>query len=112
MKFWFSSIVLLGMLLMYIPKTLIHECSESHSHEHALSKHSDHSSKDQNTPIFEEEQCQICALQLDVLDLPSASFVENQLNLFTKVNSLLNDAPLTESLNSLNSRGPPVFITL
>ena len=112
MKIICSYSVLLGMLLMYIPKTLVHECQNKHSHKHICNEHSNHSSNDSNSSVFEEEECQICTIQFDVLDLPSNSFVENQLQISCRVNSIINDAPFTENLNSLNTRGPPVFITL
>ena len=112
MKIICSYSVLLGMLLMYIPRTLVHKCHHNHSHEKILNEHSNESSKNHNSLIFEDEECQICSLQFDVLDLPSNSFVENQLQISYRVNSIINDAPFTENLNSLNTRGPPVFITL
>lgn len=100
------------MFLMFIPRTLVHECHHGHSHEQISNEHSDESSTNPNSLIFEEEECQICSLQFDVLDLPSNSFVENQFQISYRVNSIINDDPFTENLNSLNSRGPPVFITL
>ena len=108
------------MFLMFIPRTLVHECKHSNSPENLSCEYSDHSSctssnessKNLNSSIFEEEECQICSLQFDVLDLPSNSFVENQLQISYRVNSIINDDPFTENLNSLNTRGPPVFITL
>ena len=112
MKIIYSYSVLLGMLLMYIPKTLVHECHHNHSQKHICNQHSDHSSKDSNSSVFEEEECQICSLQFDVLDLPSNSFVENQFQISTRVNSVINDSPHIENLNSLNTRGPPIFIAL
>ena len=115
-----SYLVLLGMFLMFIPRTLVHECKHGNSLEHLSCEYSDQSScesscessKNHNSPIFEEEECQICSLQFDVLDLPSNSFVENQLQISYRVNSIIHDAPITQNLNSLNTRGPPVFITL
>ena len=124
MKIICSYSVLLGMLLMYIPRTLVHKCKHSNSLEYLSCEYSDQSScessckssdepsKNLNSPIFEEEECKICSLQFDVLDLPSNSFVENQLQISYRVNSVIDDAPFTENLNSLNTRGPPVFITL
>ena len=112
MKLICSYLVLLGMFLIYIPRSLVHECHHNHSHKHICNQHSDHSLKDSNSSVFLEEECQICSLQFDVLDLPSNSSIENQLQISYSVNSIINDDPFTENLNSLNTRGPPVFITL
>ena len=110
MKLICSYLVLLGMFLMYIPRTLVHECHHNHSHKHICNQHSNHSSKDSKSPIFEEEECQICSLQFDVLDLPSNSFFESQFQISSRVNSVINDSPFKENLNLLNTRGPPMFI--
>ncbi len=111
MKIICSYTVLLGMLLMYIPKTFVHEC-KNHSHKQICNEHSNHSSKDSNSLVFEQEECQICSLEFDVLDLPSDSFIENQLQRSSRSKSVINDPPFTVNLNSLNSRGPPIFIAL
>ena len=92
------------MVLMYIPRTLIHECHHDHIQEHFLDEHS---SKDLNSPLFEEQECDFCAFDFDILDLPGSSFVPYKIQISSKLNSALNDNPFTEILNSLNSRGPP-----
>ena len=98
----FVYMVLLGMIMIHVPKTVFHECD----HQEEMHAHDDHSS-DHDLPSFDADDCDICSYTFHALDLPDYNLVDlPEYQMYSGISTQL----LLGSCNELytpDSRGPP-----
>ena len=100
-------LVLLGMILIHVPKSFLHECT----HEHEMHTQ-DHHSSDHDLPSFSAEDCNLCAYSFHALDLPEYKLVTvPDFQISSGISSQINSASYTE-LSTPGSRGPPNSLRL
>lgn len=102
-----SYLVLLGMILIHVPKSFLHECD----HSHEMHAQDDHSS-DNDLPSFSAEDCDLCLYSFHALDLPEYKLVNVPiLQPSSGIISQINSESYTE-LSTPDSRGPPYSLQL
>jgi hypothetical protein len=108
MKQFLVFTVLFGMVLIHIPRSYIHECSQVLNEGH---DHDDHSS-DNDLPSFSAEDCDLCMYSFHALDLPDYKLVTvPNFQISNGISSQIISASYTE-LNTPDVRGPPNSLRL
>lgn len=100
-------LVLLGMILIHVPKSVLHECT----HEHEMHAQ-DHHSSDNDLPSFSAEDCDLCVYSFHVLDLPEYKLVTIPDFQISSGVSFQIISALYAELKTSDSRGPPNSLRL
>ena len=94
--------LLAGMVLIHIPRTVLHEC-EHHSH----SCHHEENQNEQNTDLsFHSDECDLCMYAFNALDTPGSELIVPDVSFSCE--SPINSFSLTlSSSEDILLRGPP-----
>ena len=102
--------LLLGMALIHIPRSLLHECEQ---YAHTCDHHEDHDEDGENKDLsFYAEDCDLCTYAFHVLDTPSSDLVRVPDVSFSFESSIKIVSITLPSVEGSQLRGPPNSLSL
>lgn len=96
-------LLLLGMVVIHVPRSLIHECIKP------MHEHHDHDtdSKEHQGFSFEEADCDLCSYSFHSLDTPKFEIVQVPKGSINFVSSWERGSVSVDSAQNIQLRGPP-----
>ena len=105
MKSFLLYILLLGMALIHIPRSLLHECEH---HKHTCDHHENHDEDDENKNLsFQSDKCDLCTYAFHALDTPNSDVIRLSDVPFSIESSIKVSSQIINSAESILLRGPP-----
>ena len=102
--------LLLGMALIHIPRTLLHECEH---HEHTCDHHEDHDEDEENKDLsFQSDKCDLCTYAFHALEKPSTDLIRLPDVPFSVESSFQAFSTIVLSVEGILLRGPPNSFSL
>lgn len=101
-------VLLLGVVSIHVPRTIIHECTQS-MHEH---HDHDSDSEEHQGLSFEEVDCDLCSYSFHSLDTPKFAIVQVPNGHINVVSSWEFGAVTVGSVQNIQLRGPPSSLRL
>ena len=102
--------LLLGMVLIHIPRSLIHECEH---HEHTCDHHYGQDDDGKNNDLsFHAEDCDLCMYAFHALDTPNSDVISMPDVPFSVVSSIKASSKTLHSAQGILLRGPPNSFSL
>ena len=102
--------LLLGMALIHIPRSLLHECEY---HEHTCDHHEDHDEDGENKDLsFYADDCDLCTYAFHALDTPSSDMVRVPDVSFSFESTIKASSKILHSAEGILLRGPPNSLSL
>ena len=102
--------LLLGMALIHIPRSLIHECEH---HEHTCDHHDGQVDDEENNDLsFHAEDCDLCMYAFHALDTPNSDVISMPDVFFSVVSSIKVSSQIINSAEGILLRGPPNSFSL
>ena len=100
--------ILFGMLLMFIPRTLVHDCDH---HDHSCESHEDHEEENKELS-FNSEDCDLCTYAFHALDIPTTDLIRLPDVPFSFESSIKLFSIALPSTEGILLRGPPNSFSL